>query len=386
MGLVMISEFSVSFIDPLPTYNSSYLGYTLLKVYNIIIGKNMQFSKAQSNPLRTPKVIALTNKNEMKIILTSLGASWVSCILPLSTGKRDVILGAPNMATQMEQGVYLGATVGRVANRIANAKFTLGDKVYSVSNNQGEHCLHGGKDNFSYRVWAISQPNPQQAVFTLVSSDGDQGFPGELTVEVHYELTDDNQVIIDYKHQVNQLCPVNLTNHTYFNLAGEESARTALEHDLQIHGTHFLPTSKEGIPTGEWRDVTDTHFDFRQSKRIGRDFLQDEEQLQAGGYDHTLIFDKSVIDGQTSAASLLSPEGDVRMNITTTMPSMQLYTGNYLVAVPGKTKVYTPFSGVAFETQFPPDAINHPEWGAQYSGISQPNEIYTSQTRYQFVF
>ncbi|HBO24856.1 MAG TPA: galactose-1-epimerase [Providencia sp.] len=346
----------------------------------------MQFTKEQRHTLKTPKVIALANQHGMKIILTSLGAGWVSCILPLSTGKRDVVLGSPNMSAQMEQGVYLGSTVGRVANRIANAKFILDNNEYSVINNQGVHCLHGGKDNFSHRVWSITQPDQQQAVFTLVSPDGDQGFPGELKVEVRYELTDDNQVIISYKYQVDKGCPVNLTNHTYFNLAGENSAKTALEHDLQIHGTHFLPTDNEGIPTGEWRDVTDTHFDFRQGKRIGRDFLQDDEQRTVGGYDHTFILDSTLTDGKEAVASLISPDGDVRMNVTTTRPAMQLYTGNYLIAVSGKSQVYTPFSGVAFETQFPPDAINHPEWGEQYRGIAEPNNIYTSQTSYQFIF
>ena len=342
----------------------------------------MQISKESD----APKEITLINQSGMEIRLTTFGASWMSCILPLSTGKRDVVLGSPNIASQMEQSVYLGATVGRVANRITNGSFTLNDKVYSVTSNQGEHCLHGGKDNFSYRLWAVTQPNSQQAIFTLTSADGDQGFPGKLWVEVSYELTDDNQVIIDYQHRVDQLCPVNLTNHAYFNLAGEGSDKTVLEHDLQIYGTHFLPTNKEGIPTGEWRDVTETNFDFRQSKRISRDFLQDEDQRRAGGYDHTLILEPSVVDGKSVAASLLSPDGDVRMNMMTTMPAMQLYTGNYLIDVTGKTKVYTPFSGIAFETQFPPDAVNHPEWGEPWSGISYPNQTYTSQTRYQFIF
>lgn len=346
----------------------------------------MPFSKAEINPLRTPKVIALTNKHDMKIILTSLGASWVSCILPLATGKRDVILGSPNMATQMEQGAYLGSTIGRVANRISQAKFILENKVYSVSNNQGKNCLHGGKDNFSYRMWAIKQPTPQQAVFSLVSPNGDQGFPGELCTEVCYELTDDNQVIIRYRYQVSELCPVNLTNHAYFNLAGENSVRTALEHDLQVFGNYYLPTNKEGIPTGEWRNVVGSHFDFRQAKRIGRDFLQDDDQVLVGGYDHTFIFESSVTDGEKVAASLGSPEGDVRLDISTTMPSMQLYTGNYLAALSGKTKNYTPYSGVALETQFPPDAVNHPEWGEKCSGVALPNHIYTSQTCYQFIF
>lgn len=346
----------------------------------------MQVSKGLSQSMRKPEEVTLVNKNGMEIKLTTLGASWMSCILPLLTGKRDVVLGSPTLESQMAQNVYLGATVGRVANRIANATFSLNGKVYSVTNNHGDHCLHGGSDNFSYRIWEYTQPNPQQVIFTLISQDGDQGFPGDLWVEVSYKLTDDNQVVIDYQHQVDQRCPVNLTNHAYFNLAGEGSDRTVLEHELQILGSHYLPTDKDGIPTGEWRDVTGTYFDFQQSKLISRDFLQDDDQVMAGGYDHTLILDSSVINSGSVAASLLSPDSDVRMNVITTMPSMQLYTGNYLTEIQGKTKVYMPFSGVAFETQFPPDAINHPEWGMQFSGISEPNQRYSSQTRYQFVF
>lgn len=186
----------------------------------------------------------------MEITLTSLGASWLSCILPLASGKRDVVLGSPNMDKQKEQDVYLGATVGRVANRITNARFSIHGENYLVSANQGVNCLHGGKDNFSYRVWAVSQPSAQQVIFSLISPDGDQGFPGELNVEVSYELTDENQVIIRYKHQTTKSCPVNLTNHAYFNLAGEGSDKTALDHALTIYSDCYLPTDKAGIPSG----------------------------------------------------------------------------------------------------------------------------------------
>lgn len=346
----------------------------------------MQLSKDPGYVARASKVIALTNSNGMKILLSTLGASWISCILPMPNGKRDVLLGSPNMAAQMVQGVYLGATVGRVANRIANGRFSLDGRQYTLTTNQGEHCLHGGEDNFSYRVWRVTQVNQQEAIFSLTSDDGDQGFPGELQAEVRYILTDENKVIIDYRTQVSKRCPVNLTNHAYFNLAGEDSVKTALEHDLQLAATHYLPIDKNGIPTGEWRDVTDTFFDFRRKKRIGYDFLQDDDQKAAGGYDHAMIFDPELTDGEKIVASVFSPDGDVRMDIATTMPSMQIYTGNYLISVPGKSRYYTPFSGIALETQFPPDAVNHPEWGEQYNGVSQPNQVYHQKTSYQFSF
>ncbi|WP_265498130.1 galactose-1-epimerase [Providencia rustigianii] len=340
----------------------------------------MQFTKQQRHTLRTPKVVALTNKDGMKIILSSFGASWVSCILPLDTGKRDVILGAPNMATQMEQRVYFGATIGRVANGFRNPTFNFECETYPAANSQEIHSLSTSTDSFSYRVWAISQPDQQQVVFTLVSPDGDQGFPGELKIEVHYQLTDDNQVIISYRYQSTHDCPVNLTNHTYFNLAGESSTRTALEHDLQILGSHFLPLDENGLPTGELRDVTDTHFDFRQGKRIGRDFLLDEDQTVMGGYDHTIVLDNTTDEPKISA-SLGAPDGDVRVNIISTLPAVHLYSGNKLISVLGKNKTHTPYSGVVLTTQYPFDNMEQTN-----SGIAHANQIYTNQTRYQFIF
>lgn len=335
---------------------------------------------------RDPVVVTLTNRSGMQITLTNLGASWLSCIVPLASGQRDVVLGSPNIAKQKEQRVYLGATVGRVANRIENAQFSINGKVYKVTNNQGAHCLHGGKDNFSYRIWNIVQQSAHQVTFSLISPDGDQGFPGELTVEVSYELTQDNRVVIRYQYQSTKICPVNLTNHTYFNLAGEGAGKNVLDHKLSLQSNHYIPTDKQGIPTGQWQDVTNTNFDFRCAKTIGRDFLQDADQKAARGYDHTFIFDASLIDGQQPVVSLCAPQGDLQMDISTTMPSMQLYTGNYLVSVAGKKGEYTPYSGVAFETQFPPNAVNHPEWGAQFSPISQPGQIYRSNTCYHFIF
>ncbi|EPL9570156.1 galactose-1-epimerase [Providencia rettgeri] len=341
--------------------------------------------KIDSVPL-APTVVTLTNRSGMQITLTNLGASWLSCVLPLESGQRDVVLGSPNIAKQKEQAVYLGATVGRVANRIENAQFSVNGTRHNVTNNQGRHCLHGGKDNFSYRVWGISQQNAHQVTFSLISPDGDQGFPGELKVEVSYELTEENQVVIRYLYQTTQACPVNLTNHTYFNLAGEGAGETVLDHELEIQSGYYLPTDLDGIPTGEWKNVVNTHFDFRCVKTIGRDFLQDEDQKAARGYDHTFILEETLTDGQHPVASLRSPNGDVQMNVLTTMPSMQLYTGNYLISVAGKVGEYAPYSGVAFETQFPPNAVNHPEWGAKYSPISQPGQVYISETCYQFIF
>ncbi|EKT54971.1 galactose-1-epimerase [Providencia rettgeri] len=351
-----------------------------------MIEEKMRLTQEQCQTFRAPKVIALTNQNGMKVILSSLGASWLSCILPLTTGKRDVVLGSPNMAKQMEQGVYLGSIVGRVANRINNSQFTLNKQHYQVTGNQGVHCLHGGKYNFSHRIWGIFQPTPQKAIFSLASPAGEQGFPSQLDVEVSYELTEDNQVVIHHNYQVTEACPVNLANHIYFNLAGEDSVRTALEHDLYIDADQYLPTDMDGIPTGEWHNVAETNFDFRQSKRIGRDFLQDDVQRRVGGYDHTFILNNALTDGEQTVATLSAPSGGVCLNIATTQPALHVYSGNNLLATSGKTRTYVPYSGVVMATQFPTDAINHSEWGTRYSSIALSQQVYRSQTRYQFIF
>ncbi|MGX4744551.1 galactose-1-epimerase [Providencia rettgeri] len=346
----------------------------------------MRLTQEQCQTFRAPKVIALTNKNGMKVILSSLGASWVSCILPVAAGKRDVILGSPNMAKQMEQGVYLGSIVGRVANHINNSQFMLNEQKYQVTNNQGIHYQRGGKYNFSHRIWGIFQPTPQKAIFSLASSAGEQGFPSQLDVEVSYELTEDNQVVIHHNYQVTEACPVNLANHIYFNLAGEDSVRTALEHDLYIDADQYLPTDMDGISTGEWHNVAETNFDFRQSKRIGRDFLQDDVQRRVGGYDHTFILNNALTDGEQTVATLSAPSGDVCLNIATTQPALHVYSGNNLLATSGKTRTYVPYSGVVMATQFPTDAINHSERGTRYSSIALSQQVYRSQTRYQFIF
>ncbi len=332
------------------------------------------------------QLIELTNRHGMKIELTPFGATWLSCQLPLDSGPRDVLLGSPSLSALSEQQAFLGATVGRFANRIANSQFTLAGETFNLTANQGDHCLHGGKDNFSYRLWQLDYHNAQEACFSLTSADGDQGFPGELLISVTYRLTDDNEVQIEYSSFCNKACPVSLTNHAYFNLAGEDSVYTCLEHDLQLYSTHYLPLSVEGIPTGQWLDVRNTYFDFNQRQRIGRYFLQDEDQRQAGGYDHPMILEPARLNGQSIVASLYAPSNDVQMDISTTLPSAQLYTGNYLNGIKGKSRVYQNFSGVAIEMQYLPDGPNHPEWDDKYRGIQAANKTYSNKICYRFTF
>lgn len=332
-------------------------------------------------------VITLRNLQGMRAAFMDIGATWLSCVLPLPQGERDILLGSPSMAEFQQHTAYMGVTVGRFANRIANSSFTLSGHTYQITANEGKNCLHGGPDGFNRRRWQIEQRTDNQVTFSLLSEDGDQGFPGNLLVKVRYTLTDDNSVRIDYETSCDKTCPVNLTNHAYFNLAGENAANNCLEHDLQIFSDAFLRTGDGSIPTGEIVDVMkETFFDFRSRKRIQRHFLQDNDQQRAGGYDHAFVIQRDKCDAQAIVAEVWSPQNDVRMTVHTTQPCVQFYSGNYLSGNQGKHHSYLNYAGLALETQFFPDGPNHEEWPGHVRGILQAGEQQLSTTCYRFYF
>ncbi len=329
------------------------------------------------------QVVTLTNRFGMSISIMDIGATWLSCIVPVNGYRRDVLLGSADMKAHQQQTAYFGATVGRFANRIAGAKFTIAGTEYRLVANEGNNTLHGGKQNFSHRRWTIVAQSTQSVTLSLLSADGEQGFPGTVEASVTYTLTDDNEVHINYQAISDKTTALSLTNHAYFNLAGEHTQRTALEHDLVIHASHYLKNGAGNIPTGEIVDVTGTGFDFRQLKRIGIDFMRDECQKAANGYDHAFILDKQKIADKASIATVIAPEGELKMDVFTTMPSIQFYTGNFLTQSKGKTRRYGNYSGLALETQYFPDGPNHPEWG-ENQGILAANTPWHSQTIYKF--
>ena len=335
---------------------------------------------------RPANIVILRNQHGMQAAFMDIGATWLSCVLPLASGERDVLLGSPSMAAFKQHTAYMGIIAGRFANRIAKGRFTIASKTYQVNCNEGENCLHGGSDGFNRRRWQITQQRNNQVIFSLFSKDSDQGFPGNLTVSVCYTLTDDNSVRIDYEATCDQTCPVNLTNHAYFNLAGERAGVSCLEHELSIAADTFLRTGKGAIPTGELVDVTGTHFDFRDRKQIKRNFLQDEDQRHASGYDHAFVIQENRRDGHAVVAEVCSPQNDVRMTVHTTQPCVQFYSGNYLAGNQGKHHDYDNYAGFALETQTFPDGPNHPEWPEEAKGILQAGEVQKTTTRYQFYF
>lgn len=331
------------------------------------------------------KLIHLTNKNGVTASFMDIGATWLSCTLPVKGEQREILLRSPSMAEHMKQTAYFGSIVGRFANRIARGQFEIGNQRYQIGVNNGENSLHGGFDGFDKRRWKILEQNTEQVVFELHSQDGDQGYPGNLLVKVIYTLTDDNQIIIDYDASTDKLCPVNLTNHAYFNLAGEDSSTKSLDHTLQLCADEYLPTDTGLIPTGELKPVENTSFDFRQLKLIGKDFLSEQDQKTAGGYDHTFVFTPEVSNCASTAATLISPQEDVIMKVKTTKPAVQFYSGNFLKATPGKSRKYEQFDGLALETQYFPDGPNHQGWGVN-RGMLKNGEKYKHVTCYQFEF
>lgn len=329
------------------------------------------------------KLVHLTNCTGMTVSFMDVGATWLSACISVNGEPRELLLRAKNMASHLKQTAYLGAIVGRFANRIHLGRFSLNNQTYQLPINNGVNSLHGGDVGFDKKRWEIKEQSEQFVIFSLFSADGEEGYPGNLNAEVCYQLSDDNKLTITYHATVDKSCPVNLTNHAYFNLAGEGSSYTAKDHWLKIKASHYLPTTESMIPTGELKACESTSFDFNHSKKIGTYFLSDDDQVIASGYDHAMILNPENCKDGLTVAELISPHQDIIMAVLTTKPSLQLYTGNFLEGTEGASQSYSNHHGVALETQFFPDEVNHPEWGEAES-ILHPRETYQHQTSYVF--
>lgn len=330
-------------------------------------------------------LVELKNESGMSITLMDIGATWLSCVLPVGKKGREVLLGTSNMRDFKRMSSYMGVTAGRFANRIASGQFEIDGKKYQTLTNQAGNTLHGGPEGFNARRWTVASQGSNYVQYHLVSPDGDQGFPGNLNVYVTYQLTSDNHVVISYKASTDKSTPINLTNHAYFNLQGESSGKDCKSYSLQINAETYLPTNNVGIPLGTLASVVGTGFDFRVAKPIGQDFLVDEQQKPANGYDHSFFLNSACADGEC-AATVVTKDKKVAMKVYTNKPAIQLYTGNWLGGERNrKGKEYAGYAGVALETQFLPDSPNHPEW-KQASSILRPGNEYSYQTRYAFEY
>ena len=315
--------------------------------------------------------------------VSDFGATLVSLLIPDKDGNLlDVVLGYDN-PKQYEgpAGTFFGATVGRNANRIDNAAFTLNGKEYKLDKNNGENNLHSGLDFQSFRVWDVKETTDNSITFALNSPDGDQGYPGALYIEVKYILTDDNAVEIEYYGIPEDDTIINYTNHSYFNLNGHDSG-DILSHEVWMNADAFTRADAASIPTGEILPVKGTPMDFTTAKTIGRDIEEKYEALVFGaGYDHNWCLNNN---GEfAKIAELYSDKSGIRMEVYTDLPGVQMYTGNFINNETGKGNVvYQRRQGVCFETQFYPDAVNHDNF---QSPVFKKGEKYITKTVYKFV-
>lgn len=250
---------------------------------------------------------------------------------------------------------------------------------------QGENLLHGGPEGFDKRRWERVSHDTHHVTYRLESADGDQGFPGHLAVQTTYRLTEDNRIEISWQATVDKTCPVNLTNHAYFNLDGDGSTTDALAQKLQLFADKYLPVESDGIPCGDLTDVTGSGMDFRQAKTLQQDLLKDRCQQRVKGYDHAYLLHDTCHNGSHPAAILTAADGKIEMQVFTDAPALQLYSGNFLAGTPDRRGAqYAAYAGVALESEFLPDTPNHPEW-PQPDCFIKPGEEYQAATTYWFV-
>jgi aldose 1-epimerase len=321
----------------------------------------------------------LTNKDGMSVGIMNYGATVVNLLVPDRNGKLDdVALGFESVAPYFTQTAYLGATIGRYGNRIANGSFKLGDNTYQLPKNNGVNSLHGGLNGFDKQLWKVEdkESNPPSIKFSRVSPDGEEGYPGKLSVNVTFTLTEKNQLRISYQATTGKPTIINLTNHTYFNLAGAGNG-TILDHVVTLHAAAFTPVDATLIPTGKIQKVAGTPWDFQTAKPIGKDI-----KAVGGdpiGYDHNYVLK----EGASSAAEVYEPVSGRLMKVVTDQPGIQFYTGNFLDGtLTGKGgKVYPQYGGFCLETQHYPDSPNHPNFP---STVLKPGQLYKTTTTYAF--
>lgn len=326
------------------------------------------------------KQCAITNPSGMTVKILNYGGTVTNILTADKEGKYgDVILGFDSLSGYLQSGnPYIGSLVGRYANRIANASFTLDGQKYQLASNNNGNSLHGGNKGFDKVVWTMEpQAGDSSVKLIYISKDGEEGYPGTLTAEVIYTLTWDNSLKIEYKATTDKATPVNLTNHCYFNLsAGTDS--TILAHELSIKARKFTEVNDKLIPTGTHPDVSAGPMDFTQAKPIGRDLLQ-----VAGGYDHNWVLDKTgnVLE---LIGTLYHPTSGRYMEVFTTEPGLQFYSGNFLDGTLKGAKngtTYVKHAGLCLETQHFPDSPNHPDFP---NTILKPGETYSHTTLYKF--
>ncbi len=323
----------------------------------------------------------ITNRAGMKAVVTDFGATLHSLFVKDKNGNtKDVVWGYDTVQEyEFDNGPYFGATIGRIANRVAGALVTINGVKYQMESNERTNCLHSGPNCYHIRTWN-AEIFDSAVKFSILSPDGDQGLPGNFHVSVTYTVTEENGLKITYEGISDKDTLVSMTNHSYFNLVGENSD-SILEHTLWLNADAYTRANKEMIATGDIMDVTGTAMDFRIAKPLGRDINLDEEPLQIGsGYDHNWVINKH--KENEPIAKLVSEESGIYMDVFTDCPGIQIYTGNFLCDKTGKRgRIYPNRSAVAMETQHFPNAANIAHFP---SPILKAGDIFHTETEYRF--
>ncbi len=332
----------------------------------------------------------LSNKKGMEVAITDFGATVVALKVPDRAGKAaDVVLGFDTLEGYENGTAYFGATVGRYGNRIGGGQFAIDGNTYTLPKNNGNNTLHGGVVGFNKRVWKaqeIASKDGESVEMSYLSADGEEGFPGDLSVKVVFTLpADRNELKINYTATTDKDTVLNLTNHSYFNLAGEGNG-DILDHLLTLHAKKLTQVDKTLIPTGELRDVADTPMDFTSATAIGKRINENYEQLVFGkGYDHNWVIASGGGKGLTLtlAAEAYDPKSGRKLDVLTTEPGVQFYSGNFLDgSAKGKgNKAYGQRAAFCLETQHFPDSPNHPNFP---STLLKPNSVFHSRTAFRF--
>ncbi len=351
--------------------------------------KPTTMEKASDTTAITPKLelYTLTNKNGLTMTVTNYGGRIVTLLIPDKNGKMsDVVLGYDSLEKYLTNGGVYGAMIGRYGNRIAKGKFKVEGVEYQLAVNNGINSLHGGPKGFHNQFWQAKPfKNGEADALELhyKSVDGEEGYPGTLDVKVTYTLTDQNEVVIDYEATTDKATIINLTHHSFFNLQGEGEG-DILGHQFVINADYFTPVDDGLIPTGEIKSVKGTPFDFLTPHTVGERINKDDQQLKFGkGYDHNWVLNKKEVGSLTSAATVTEPISGRVMEVLTTEPAMQFYTGNFMngkdIGKSGKPYIYR--SAFCLETQHYPDAPNHENFP---NTVLRPGEQYSQKTIYKF--
>jgi aldose 1-epimerase len=328
------------------------------------------------------QLFTCTNANGYVLKMIDYGATVVSLEMPDKTGNvENITLSCPDIAGYEALGSYFGCSVGRYCNRIAGGKFTIDETEYELATNNGENHLHGGVRGFDKVMWKAEPLKQEDSVglrFTYRSVDGEEGYPGNLDVTVDYVLTNDNALTVSFKATTDKATHVNLTNHNYWNLAGQKGGKVH-DHELMIYGNHYLPVDSGGIPTGELAPVANTPFDFTSVHTIGERL--DQVESDPIGYDHCYALDAGQMNqGMRQAAIVLDPSSGRKMTIMTSQPGLQFYTGNFLDGTEGSGG-FDQYNAFCLETQHFPDAPNQADFE---STLLKPGETYSQVTVHQF--